>query len=69
MQVIPVISKLFKKIILTSSELLQKKKKLSNNKNMLLETGLLLKMQSDCLPVGGAVRAGELVVSPVMAVI
>ncbi len=23
---------------------------------MLLETGLLLKMQSDCLPVGGALR-------------
>ncbi len=36
---------------------------------MLLEMGLLLKMQSDYLPVGGALRAVELVVSPVMAVI
>ncbi len=40
-------------------------KKLSNNKSMLLETGLFLKMQSDCLPAGGAVRAAELAVSPV----
>ncbi len=36
---------------------------------MLLETGLLLKMQSDSMPVGGAVRAGELAVSTVTAVI
>ncbi len=47
----------------------ENKQKLSNKKNMLLETGLLLKMQSDCLPVGGAVRAGVLAVSSVMAVI
>ncbi len=45
----------------------ENKKKLSNNKNMLLETGLWLKMQSDS--VGGALRAAELAVSPVTAVI
>ncbi len=47
----------------------QKINKLSNNKNTLLETGLLLKMQSNSLPVGGAVRAGVLAVSTVTAVI
>ncbi len=50
------------------SELLQKTKKLSNNRNRLLETGLL-KMQTHSLPVGGALRAVELAVSPVTAVI
>ncbi len=42
--------------------LLQKTKKLSNKKNMLLETGFLLKTKSDCLPAGGAVKAAELAV-------
>ncbi len=36
---------------------------------MLLETGLLLKMQTDSLPAGGAFGAAETVVSPVTAVI
>ncbi len=49
------------------SELLQKTKKLSNEQEF-LEMGVL-KILTDSLPVGGAVRAGVLAVSTVMAVL
>ncbi len=52
------------------SELLQKTEKKSEQqqKNMLLEKGLLLKMQIHSLPAGGAFGAAETEVSPVTAV-
>ncbi len=58
-------------MILTSSELLQKtnKKIEQQQKHVAGDNLFLLKMQSDSLPVEGAVRAGVLAVSPVTAVI
>ncbi len=60
-----------KKIILTPSELLQKtnKKIEQQQKHVAGDNLFLLKMQSDCLTVGGAFRAVELAVSPVTSVI
>ncbi len=45
----------------------RKNKSVSNNKNTLLETGLM-KMQIHYLPAGGAFGAAETAVSPVTAV-